>query len=88
MVVTDGFGNIVLTGCDGEGVGVGDGGDGGVGKRDALSRSVDFSADFLERFRGTGLFQAVAEGAGFGQGDIFECGEKLVAGRGFIHSHD
>ena len=88
LVVPNCLGDIVLAGSDGEGVGVGDGGNGGVGKRDALSRGMDFSADFLQRFRGAGLLEAAAEGAGLGQSDIFECGEELVARKGFVLSHD
>ena len=88
LVVPNCLGDIVLAGGDGEGVGVGDGGNGGVGKCDALGRGMDFSADFLQRFRRTGLLEAAAEGARLGQSDIFECGEELVARRGFVLSHD
>ena len=88
LVVPNCLGDIVLAGGDGEGVGVGDGGNGGVGKRDALGRGMDFSADFLQRFRGASLLETAAEGAGLGQSDIFECGEELVARRGFVLSHD
>ena len=88
LVVPNGLGDIVLAGGDGEGVGVGDGGNGGVGKRDAIGRGMDFSADFLQRLRGASLLEAAAEGAGLGQSDIFECGEELVARKGFVLSHD
>ena len=88
LVVPNCLGDIILAGGDGEVVGVGDGGDGGVGKCDALGRGMDLSADFLQRFRGASLLEAATEGAGLGQSDIFECGEELVARRGFVLSHD
>ena len=88
LVISNGRGDIVLAVRDGEGVGIGDGGNGGVGKCDELGRSVDLGAYLLQRLWSPGFFQAAAEGPGFREGDIVECSEKFIAGRGFIHSHD
>ena len=63
-------GDIVLAGADWQGIGVGELGDGGIDKREAICGSLDILADFAQGLGGACLRQAAAEAAGLGDGDV------------------